>query len=92
MGRGKKVLEDKTPEIREKWFAMKDHLDERGKRIWAATEAHALGWGGVTCIAEATGLARSVIHEGLEELANPEKAAPVERIRRSGGGRKKNRA
>jgi hypothetical protein len=34
--------------LRRKWDAMQNHLDERGRRIWAASEAEALGHGGVT--------------------------------------------
>lgn len=65
-------------------------LDERARRVWAATEASALGRGGVTQVARATGLARSTVYEGLRDLrehaATPGK--PDRRIRRKGGGDK----
>jgi hypothetical protein len=66
-------------------------MDERMRRQWAATEAVDLGWGGVTAVAQATGLARNTIlagtREGLERRAHPK--APLSlRIRREGGGRK----
>jgi hypothetical protein len=72
-------------------------LDERGRRTWAATEARALGWGGVSHVAEATGLARNTIAAGLKELEGGERPGhadvPVEpgrrRVRRPGAGRKK---
>jgi hypothetical protein len=67
-------------------------MDERLRRHWAATEARALGWGGVTAVAAATGLARNTILAGTREIehrqANP-KAAVSERIRGIGGGRKR---
>jgi hypothetical protein len=73
-----------------KWDAMQNHLDERGRRIWAASEAEALGHGGVTIVHEATGMSRSAITQGIEEMAHPQDAAPPDRARMFGGGRKKN--
>ena len=65
-------------------------LDERRRRQWAAAEARELGWGGVTTVAEATGLSRMTITTGLRELTLPAKKRAMEgtRIRRPGGGRK----
>jgi transposase len=74
-------------QIQEKYLSLKTHLDERARRIWAATEARALGRGGVACVSRATDLARTVIYAGLKELDNPE-TVPLNRIRKSGGGRK----
>ena len=66
-------------------------MDERLRRQWAAAEAAAVGWGGVTLVSSATGLARNTIAAGIEELehrqAHPQEAVDV-RIRRPGGGRK----
>ena len=78
--------------IRRKYVAIVPVMDERTRRQWAAVEASALGWGGVTAVAEATGLARNTIKAGMQEVAHraayPEE--PVEdRIRRRGGGRKR---
>jgi len=65
-------------------------MDERNRRQWAAAEARELGWGGVTAVAEATGLSRTTITAGLRELDLPpdERAAEAVRVRRPGGGRK----
>jgi transposase len=63
-------------------------MDERSRRIWAASEARELGWGGVTCVAQATGLSRTTITTGLQELSGTS-AAQVTRIRRPGAGRPK---
>ena len=66
-------------------------MDERMRRQWAAAEASAMGWGGVTMVSTATGLARNTIMAGMRELAHrqahPDDAVSV-RIRISGGGRK----
>jgi DNA-binding phage protein len=43
-------------------------LDERGRRLWAAVEASQLGRGGVSVVARATGLSRTTIYQGTEEL------------------------
>jgi hypothetical protein len=75
--------------LRRKWDAMQNHLDERGRRIWAAVETQVLGHGGVTIVYEATGMSRSAITQGIAELAHPEDAAPPDRARMFGGGRKK---
>ena len=59
-------------------------LDERGRRLFAAAEARTAGFGGVTAVSRATGIARSTIDRGLRDLAACV-AAP--KIRRRGGGR-----
>jgi hypothetical protein len=79
--------------VRRKYSPLRHALDERARRLWAATEALDLGWGGVTAVAEATGLSRTTIRAGIVEVraeaSSPEKAAPAaSRIRRPGGGRK----
>src|SRR5258707_8711178 len=73
--------------IRGKYIELLDDLDERGRRRWAAVEARALGRGGITVVALATGLSDRTIRTGLTELDAP---APLsgDRQRRSGGGRK----
>jgi hypothetical protein len=63
-------------------------LTERGRRIWAATEARAAGRGGISAVARATGIAYSTVRRGLNELASGASAAPG-RVRRPGGGRKR---
>jgi len=76
--------------IRRKYRSLNVELDERRRRQWAAAEARELGWGGVTTVAEATGLSRMTITTGLRELTLPAKKRAMEgtRIRRPGGGRK----
>jgi len=75
--------------IRTKFEALRPFLDERRRRLWAAAEAVALGRGGVTAVATATGLRRNTIHTGIDELRGGKVAAPVpdRRVRAPGGGR-----
>jgi hypothetical protein len=73
--------------IRVKYIQLLDDLDERGRRRWAAVEARALGRGGITTVALATGLSDRTIRTGLAELDDPE-ALVGQRQRKPGGGRK----
>jgi hypothetical protein len=61
-------------------------LDERRRRLWAAAEAKAVGYGGVSLVARATGLTRPTIHAGLKELASGITPLPEGRVRRLGAG------
>jgi hypothetical protein len=76
--------------IREKFVALAPVMDERTRRLWAATEANALGHSGQTLVARATGMSRSTLHLGLRELARDAAPAlaPDQRVRRRGAGRK----
>ena len=47
--------------VRNKYQALRPVLDEKVRRRWAACEALAIGWGGITAVAEATGLSRPTI-------------------------------
>jgi hypothetical protein len=74
--------------LRTKYAALAPALTERSRRLWAATEARALGHGGIERVKQATGLARSTIERGMRELESGETLSP-ERTRRPGGGRKR---
>ena len=78
--------EELVQRIREKYRLMLPELDERGRRRWAAIEARAIGWGGVTAVALATGISDRTIRNGISEIAAPEDLEPG-RQRRPGGGR-----
>src|SRR5438874_7183832 len=78
------VVFDVEP-IRERFLTVAPFLDERGRRLVAAAEAFAAGYGGIAAVARATGMAPSTIGRGLKELAQDE---PSERVRRPGAGRK----
>src|SRR3989344_3083062 len=64
-------------------------LNERSRRLWAATEAEAVGRGGLSVVVAATGLDYKTAQAGIAELNYPETAAAPGRIRRLGGGRRK---
>jgi hypothetical protein len=74
--------------LRRKYLSLDPVLTERSRRLWAATEARALGRGGIALVERATGVSRSTISRGMGEL---EFGATLEpgRTRRPGGGRKR---
>ena len=77
--------------IRRQFEELKESLDERGRREFAATESKKLGWGGVAVVSRATGVARSTIYRGRAELkarGKREGHNGPRQIRRTGGGRK----
>ena len=73
--------------IRKRFASLCPHLSERERRLYAAAEARAAGYGGIAAVSAATGIAASTIGRGLKELTTPETLNP-DRTRRSGGGRK----
>jgi Rhodopirellula transposase DDE domain len=80
--------------LQTKYAALGPFLSERQTRLWAATEARALGRGGISQVARATGISRKRIHHGLRDLDQQGKTTPPtakyqpERVRRPGGGRR----
>jgi hypothetical protein len=62
-------------------------LDERSRRLWAASEARSAGRGGIAAVVRATGISESTVRRGLEDLELGEPLEPG-RVRRPGGGRK----
>ena len=73
--------------IRKKFLFMNPTLNEQSRRRWVATEAKALGRGGVSVVARATGIARNTITKGMKELTDS-KSVHKNRLRKKGGGRK----
>jgi len=74
--------------IRRRFRGVRRLLNERQRRLWAAAEASALGYGGVSTVARATRISRRAIHAGVRELKAGGKASPAGRIRGPGAGRK----
>jgi hypothetical protein len=74
--------------ITARFDALKTLLDERSRRLVAAAESRAIGKGGISIVAKATGISRPVIRQGIADLQNPT-ALPAGRVRREGGGRKR---
>ena len=81
-----------TQAIQSRFEALVPFLDERTRRLWAAVKARVIGRGGITRVAEATGLSQTTIQAGLQELdarnTSGPHTMPHERVRRPGGGRK----
>jgi len=74
--------------IRRKFKSLRPRMNERLRRQWAAAEAKALGWGGISAVVAATGLSHNTVDRGIEELARRSRRGSTDRIRRKGGGRK----
>jgi hypothetical protein len=70
-----------------RWLDLRDHLDERSRRLWLAAEARSLGYGGTQFVAAVTKVARDTIADGIKELATNAPAGG--RVRRAGAGRKR---
>ncbi len=71
--------------LKQKVALLWPHLDERARRLFAASEARQLGHGGVSLVSRTCGLSRVTITKGLQELEEP--PLPPGRVRRPGGGR-----
>lgn len=71
--------------IMAKYASLEAVLDERGRRLWAAAESIAIGYGGDSLVSAATGLSRTTIRAGRRQLESED--YELERIRRQGAGR-----
>lgn len=80
------MIDAKT--IQRRFELLGPYLDEKTRRLMVAAEAQAIGFGGISIVARATGMSRDTISRGIEELKAPAGPTP-DRIRRPGGGRKK---
>lgn len=87
------LTSEAVPTVRRKYQTLSRLMDERMRRRWAACEALSLGWGGITAVAEATGLSQTTIRAGIIECKTPESSRespdPKDHVRNSGGGRKR---
>lgn len=82
---------DYTP-IQQRFNLLAPHLNEKFRRLWAASEAKSYGHGGALAVERGTGISRRAIRQGIKELStdsHPESPAHISRIRRPGAGRKK---
>jgi transposase len=81
-----------STQIKQKFGLLQAIFNERQRRLWAAAEARALGRGGITRVAEATGLSPKTIRAGLRELTRLEAGGPalldLAKVRQPGGGRR----
>ncbi|MGH8900954.1 MAG: hypothetical protein ACRDYA_04545 [Egibacteraceae bacterium] len=70
-----------------KFAAIAPYLDGRQRRVWLAVEARALGRGGVSAVARATGASRTTVSKAVKELGDPDGRVEPGRVRRAGAGR-----
>ena len=84
------IIDDDIQQIRTRFESLSWALDERMRRLFAAAEASASGRGGITKVAQATGVSRRAIHAGLNELSAEKMSVDGQskRIRKMGAGRK----
>ena len=73
--------------IRQRYLALKNTLDERARRLWAAAEVRSAGRGGFSAVVRATGISSRTVARGVRELESGETPGPG-RVRCPGGGRK----
>lgn len=81
------VVVDTEELLAAKFAVLLPHLDERQQRLYLASEARSLGHGGVAAVARAAGVSRQTVTNGVDELESGQ--APLGRVRRPGGGRKR---
>jgi len=83
--------EDLIKQVKLRYDFMAAHLSEKDKKLWAASEANAIGRGGDTIVYQATGISRVTISKGKKELTGKafSKTPKNKRIRKTGGGRKR---
>ena len=76
--------------VKAKYQSLKSILNERARRLWAASEARELGWGGIATVQAATGMSHSTIRKGIRQLTEQDKSEllHINRSRKKGAGRK----
>jgi len=83
------MLKNKTKnQFLKKFNSISPFLNERTLRVWCATEANNLGWGGISFVSSITDVSIARIRRGLKEILDESKLEK-NKIRREGGGRKK---
>jgi len=81
-------MEKDLPGLKTRIETMLPILNERQRRIFLATEAKAIGYGGISRISEISGISRITITQGIKEIENGHMSQDVSHCRRKGGGRK----
>ena len=87
MKRAMKALPHQS--IKNRYTRIEPALTEKTRRLWAASEALELGYGGVSAISRATGIAPKTIMRGIVEIESGGNKLPADKQRAVGGGRKK---
>ena len=73
--------------IAERFAGLGPELNERQRRLWAASEARACGRGGIAAVARATGISEDTVGRGIKELVAGVRLEPGQ-VRRRGAGRR----
>ena len=73
--------------VKSKYEAIADCLTEKGRRLWAASEAISYGYGGASLVSKAMKMSRTTIHQGIKEIQDTSSFVKG-RLRKKGGGRK----
>ncbi len=81
-------MDEREKAIKQRFDLLAGELNERTRRVLAASEAMTIGRGGIALVSRATGLSRKAISLGIKQLQQEASISPG-RIRRAGGGRKK---
>jgi len=81
-------MDEREQAIKQRFELLVGELNERTRRLLAASEAMMIGWGGIAAVSRATGLSRKAITQGIKQLQDGAKISEG-RMRRPGGGRKK---
>ena len=82
------IFQSQIANLRYKYKALESCLTEKGRRLWAATEALSYGRGGISLVCQATGISNATVHKGIKEITGL--STPVsQRVRQVGGGRKR---
>ena len=80
-------MESEEHQIRKKFEALSPVMSERMRRLWAGAEAESLGPGGIVVVMRATGMSRTTIRAGRDELRAGVSSDDVVEVRRPGAGR-----
>ena len=87
------MQDDPVTIVQRKFQMLSQSMNEHMLRLWSGAEAKEIGWGGITVVSKATGIAHTTIRRGIRELDRQAEQSDVpvgqSRIRRPGGGRKK---
>ena len=80
---------DELSEIRSRYDFVKRFFNEKARRLFLASEAKTIGWGGIEKVSRATGVSNDTISKGCKELDEEPELIESGKIRKPGGGRKK---
>jgi hypothetical protein len=73
-------------QIAERYRGLGPELNERQRRLWAASEARSCGPGGIAAVVRATEISKNTVQRGIAELREGTRLHPG-RVRRAGAGR-----